>query len=747
MTGVVAYNRELFIGMGTGTPIKFLELDDTGGGSVPSDMTASVFYVMHDSRKAIVTGTAKPGAAIRGQGVDVVADANGKWSAQVSDLKYGANTVSLASYDPSTGAKIASTEVTVTITGNGMVASVFQVLPESGRAIIGGNAKAGAEVKSGSAHTTASGNGDWTLEVSGLKMGSNKVTLTSHDAKTGTQLSSADVTVDLDVAPLTAAATFGETVTEGATFAGVAQPGATVTITGPEGVRATTVADGSGRYSVRVDGPGKPGQIDFTVTQTFSGQTSAPVSVSLDYGRAVAIEGPADGSDVAGGDLDVHGAGLTGSTVRLLDNGEPVATGTVTNGQYTLTASGLDRAEHVLTVEQTGRGNNVTTATVTVNPGKTGSVEQPLEVTSPRIEDGYVSGEATTFTGKASANSTITVTNKWGTSLGGHVTADADGNWSFTRVMTGTSTYNILFTEVTTSGMSNTVEFFGFAAKPAAVKTFQVTSPRVSDGYVSGEKTTFTGKASAGSTITVTNKWGTSLGGDVKANAKGDWSFTRVMSGTSTYNIVFTEKTITGATNTVDFFGFAAKPATVKTFQVTSPQVSDGYVSGEKTTFTGKASAGSTITITNKWGTSLGRDVKANAKGDWSFTRVMTGTSTYNILFAEKTITGATNTVEFFGFAAKPATMKPFQVTSPQVSDGYVSGKATTFTGKSAPHATISVTNKWGTSLGGDVKADAKGDWSFTRVMTGTSTYNIVFTETHNGTETALEFFGFAPQK
>ncbi|WP_423920258.1 hypothetical protein ACPEEZ_13900 [Frigoribacterium sp. 2-23] len=442
-----------------------------------------------------------------------------------------------------------------------LTAEVDSVDVAAGTARIGGAARPGAVITSGTARATTDGTGTWSMTVGGLEFGSNDVSITASDPATEAVIATVDLTIDRRVADLSATATFADAVTTGALFSGSAEPGATVTITSPGGVATAARASASGAFTTEVAGPGEAGVQRFTVTQTIAGHTFDPTYVSLDYGSAVTIDAPTDGADFPGGYIEVRGAGLTGGMVRLLDNGTPLATGVVTDGRYSLTAEGLDDGEHVLTAKQTGRGNNVTVATVTVNPGKTATppVDRSLRVTSPHVEDGYVTGKATTFTGKASPGSRITVTNKWGTSLGEDVTVDLTGDWTFTRVMTGHSIYYIDFIETTVAGQTNIANFYGFTALPPAEASFVVTSPKISDGYVSGHELTFTGRASAGSTIAVTNKWGTSLGDDVTVDDTGNWAFTRMMTGTSTYLIVFTETTTSGATNIANLFGLAPR--------------------------------------------------------------------------------------------------------------------------------------------------------------------------------------------
>src|SRR5581483_1407263 len=156
------------------------------------------------------------------------------------------------------------------------------------------------------------------------------------------------------------------------------------------------------------------------------------------------------------------------------------------------------------------------------------------------------------LTGKAEAFSTIAVYDG-ANALAGTVTADINGNWSYTLGVLGSGPHNLTATATDAAGntgpASATLTFTVDTAAPSAPTTLADAS--IVNGYVNLANDTatqkLTGKAEAFSTITVYDG-ANALAGTVTADINGNWSYTLGVLGSGPHNLTATATDAAGNT-------------------------------------------------------------------------------------------------------------------------------------------------------------------------------------------------------
>jgi hypothetical protein len=235
-----------------------------------------------------------------------------------------------------------------------------------------------------------------------------------------------------------------------AVLSGAAQPGATVIVTDVDGeeIARTDARPGSGLWSTTIPAPNAGGDYDVRVYQQIDGEDNGEIIRTVAYGAAVQITAPVEGMAHDGGPVRMTGRGEPGAQVVVREQGRSTILGTkqvLQSGRWTLETTNVDDRRHVLEVTQTGKGNNTTVATVTLNPEA--GVVTPVAVTNPdaaTIAQGYVPNTSFTFTGTAEKGKLLQIENRYGTRLDATRVTDR-GTWSWTRANMGTSTWTINF--------------------------------------------------------------------------------------------------------------------------------------------------------------------------------------------------------------------------------------------------------------------------------------------------------------
>ncbi len=209
--------------------------------------------------------------------------------------------------------------------------SVENVTPGAvGEATVSGLATRGASVTvDGRAGIEeADADGRWTTTLRDLSRGGE--TITVRQTIDGLDRGSVEAVIPPWPGPDAPMATvvFDDDVHRNAVLHGTAEDGATIVIRAGDEIVAETRAT-AGAWSTELP-PLGVGEHPVLVTQEIDGLVSPATTVPIDFGDAVSITSPDDGSDVpSDGRVDVTGRGEPGSIIELRDNGEVVATTTV----------------------------------------------------------------------------------------------------------------------------------------------------------------------------------------------------------------------------------------------------------------------------------------------------------------------------------------------------------------------------------------------------------------------------------
>ena len=337
-----------------------------------------------------------------------------------------------------------------------------------------------------------------------------------------------------------------------------------------------------------------------------------------------------------------------GSTVAIYDNG--VELGSVTadaSGNWTFTpAAPISEGPHDFSVTATDAAGNTSVpsdvfsiVTDYTAPANTGLViTDDVGAITGALSDGDTTDDnQPTFSGEAEPGSTVIVYDN-GTPIGS-VTADASGTWSFTPADPLVDGPHDFTTEVVdgagnSSGQSDPTHIIIDTVAPAQPSidsiyddVGSIQGELVNGGVTDDSQPTLSGKAEAGSTVSVFDN-GEKLG-ETTADASGNWTFTPaapISEGPHDFSVTATD----AAGNTSvpsDVFSIVTDyPAPANTGLVITDDVgaitgalSDGDSTDDnQPTFSGEAEPGSPVIVYDN-GTAIGSDT-ADESGNWSFT-------------------------------------------------------------------------------------------------------------------------------
>ncbi|MEQ4976856.1 Ig-like domain-containing protein [Enterobacter cloacae] len=239
------------------------------------------------------------------------------------------------------------------------------------------------------------------------------------------------------------------------------------------------------------------------------------------------------------------------------------------------------------------------------------------------------------------AGDTITIYN--GSQVVGKTTLNSDGTWSFTP-SPALADGNYIFTVTNTNSAGQESDRSGSftltidSTAPNPVSGLQVADDQgawkgqLTDGMTTDDnKPTFTGKAEQGSTVTIYDN-GQAIGSVIVTNTDGSWQYTpttpladgehqfatQVTDPAGNASAIVDDITVNVSTGA----SYLQLLQVVDDVQETggSRVLREGEVTNDsQVQLVGKATAGSTIIITDVGGVQLGT-VKADANGDWEFT-------------------------------------------------------------------------------------------------------------------------------
>ncbi|MCW8416031.1 Ig-like domain-containing protein [Pseudomonas paraeruginosa] len=529
--------------LANGTLINAVAEDAAGNASGPAsatvDAVAPAVPVIDPSNGSVISGTAEAGATViltDGGGNPIgqaTADGSGNWSfTPATPLADGA-VINAVAQDPAGNTSgPASTTVDA-------VAPAIPVLNPSNGSVIAGTAEAGAKVilTDGNGNpigeTTADGSGNWSFTPATPLANGTVVNAVAQDTA-GNTSGPASTTVDT-VAPATPVLD----ASNGTVISGTAEAGATVILTDGNGNPiGQATADGSGNWSFTPGTPLTNGTVVNAVAQDAAGNTSGPVSTTVDaVAPATPVIAPSNG-------VELSGTAEPGVRVILTDsNGNPVGqTLADGSGNWTFTPSTpLANGTVVNAVAQDPAGNTSGPASTTVDT---------VAPATPVIN----ASNGSVITGTAEVGAKVILTDGNGNPIG-ETTADGSGNWTFTP---GTPLANGTVINAVAEDAA------GNASGPAST-TVDSVAPSAPLLSISADGALLTGTAEPNSQVRIV------VNGDT-ANP-----ITVNVDGSGNFSLPFAPPLVTGeliAGVAVDAVGNVSGPATINAPDLAPPTIS-----------------------------------------------------------------------------------------------------------------------------------------------------------------------------
>ncbi|MFO2371640.1 Ig-like domain-containing protein [Pseudomonas aeruginosa] len=529
--------------LANGTVINALAQDAAGNNSSPTSATvdslAPAAPVIDPSNGSVIAGTAEAGATViltdgNGNPIgQVTADGSGNWSFTPGTPLANGTVVNAVAQD---AAGNTSGPASTTVDS---VAPAAPVIDPSNGSVIAGTAEAGATVilTDGGGNpigqATADGSGNWSFTPGTPLANGSVINALAQDAA-GNTSGPASTTVD-SVAPATPVLD----PSNGTVISGTAEAGATVILTdGGGNPIGQATADGSGNWSFTPGTPLTNGTVINAVAQDAAGNTSGPVSTTVDaVAPATPVIDPSNG-------VELSGTAEPGVRVILTDgNGNPIGqTLADGSGNWSFTpGTPLANGTVVNAVAQDPAGNTSGPASTTVDT---------VAPATPVIN----ASNGSVITGTAEVGAKVILTDGNGNPIG-ETTADGSGNWTFTP---GTPLANGTVINAVAEDAA------GNASGPASA-TVDSVAPSAPLLSISADGALLTGTAEPNSQVRIV------VNGDT-ANP-----ITVTVDGAGNFSLPFAPPLITGeliAGVAVDAAGNVSGPATINAPDLAPPTIS-----------------------------------------------------------------------------------------------------------------------------------------------------------------------------
>ncbi|MFO2014480.1 Ig-like domain-containing protein [Pseudomonas aeruginosa] len=529
--------------LANGTVVNAVAQDAAGNTSGPAsttvDSVAPAALVIDPSNGSVIAGTAEAGATViltDGGGNPIgqaTADGSGNWTFTPSTPLANGTVINAVAQDP---AGNTSGPASVTVDA---IAPPAPVINPSNGVVISGTAEAGATVilTDGNGNpigqVTADGSGNWSFTPGTPLANGSVINALAQDAA-GNTSGPASTTVD-SVAPATPVLD----PSNGTVISGTAEAGATVILTdGGGNPIGQATADGSGNWSFTPGTPLTNGTVINAVAQDAAGNTSGPVSTTVDaVAPATPVIDPSNG-------VELSGTAEPGVRVILTDgNGNPIGqTLADGSGNWTFTpGTPLANGTVVNAVAQDPAGNTSGPASTTVDT---------VAPATPVIN----ASNGSVITGTAEVGAKVILTDGNGNPIG-ETTADGSGNWTFTP---GTPLANGTVINAVAEDAA------GNASGPAST-TVDSVAPSAPLLSISADGALLTGTAEPNSQVRIV------VNGDT-ANP-----ITVTVDGAGNFSLPFAPPLITGeliAGVAVDAAGNVSGPATINAPDLAPPTIS-----------------------------------------------------------------------------------------------------------------------------------------------------------------------------
>ncbi|MEW3872062.1 Ig-like domain-containing protein [Pseudomonas aeruginosa] len=512
---------------------------DSAPAVITVDGVAPAAPVIDPSNGTEISGTAEAGATViltDGGGNPIgqaTADGSGNWTFTPSTPLANGTVINAVAQDP---AGNTSGPASVTVDA---IAPPAPVINPSNGVVISGTAEAGATVilTDGNGNpigqVTADGSGNWAFTPATPLANGTVINALAQDAA-GNTSGPASTTVD-SVAPATPVID----PSNGTVISGTAEAGATVILTdGGGNPIGQATADGSGNWSFTPGTPLTNGTVINAVAQDAAGNTSGPVSTTVDaVAPATPVIDPSNG-------VELSGTAEPGVRVILTDgNGNPIGqTLADGSGNWSFTpGTPLANGTVVNAVAQDPAGNTSGPASTTVDT---------VAPATPVIN----ASNGSVITGTAEVGAKVILTDGNGNPIG-ETTADGSGNWTFTP---GTPLANGTVINAVAEDAA------GNASGPAST-TVDSVAPSAPLLSISADGALLTGIAEPNSQVRIV------VNGDT-ANP-----ITVTVDGAGNFSLPFAPPLITGeliAGVAVDAAGNVSGPATINAPDLAPPTIS-----------------------------------------------------------------------------------------------------------------------------------------------------------------------------
>ncbi|EQC2552487.1 Ig-like domain-containing protein [Enterobacter sichuanensis] len=401
---------------------------------------------------------------------------------------------------------------------------------------------------------------------------------------------------------------------------------------------------------------------DFILTTDYTAPDASKVTIDSVTDNVGNVQGiVADGGVLDDSRPVIRGSGAEAGnviTVYTTDkDGNTKVLGTTTvdqNGKWELTPSESLYGDSInkLTVTETDRVGNVAKPADSYDVIMSDTPDAPaivnvLDDTGTTVinlaNNALTKDDTPTLKGTAdgTAGDTITIYN--GTQVVGKTTLNSDGTWSFTpspALADGNYTFTVTNTNSAgqESDRSGSFTLTIDSTAPNPVSGLQVSDDQgawkgqLTDGMTTDDnKPTFTGKAEQGSTVTIYDN-GQAIGSVVVTNTDGSWQYTPTTPLADGEHQFATQVTDPAGNSSAIVDDITVNVSTGASYLQLLQVVDDVQEAGgsrvlregdvtndSQVQLVGKATAGSTIIITDVGGVQLGT-VKADANGNWEFT-------------------------------------------------------------------------------------------------------------------------------
>ena len=443
---------------------------------------------------------------------------------------------------------------------------------------------------------TIDANGNWTFTPSSpLAEGTHQFTVSASNTAGSSAMSDSWV-ITVDITPPTAAV-ISSVNQEGTTVTGSAEPGSTVTIIGSNNqVLGSAIVGSGGTFTIGISPSQTHGETltakiqdeagnigpDTSFSASNSGYPGVPVIVSVMDDVAPSVGPLLNNQSTNDATPTLSGTADANSTVKIYNNGAYVdSVNADSNGSWNWTSStNLRDGSYAFTVTATnhlGTGGMSTAFNINID------TQPPL---SP--DDLTVSADGAVVTGTAEPGSTVTITDNNNHVIGSGVTGP-DG--SFTITINPPQTNGETITAIATDPAGN-------PSLPETAIAPDITAPLPPTNLtINNAGDQVSGTAEPNSTVHILNPGGTIIG-TTTTDADGDFTATLVPPQTNGEHLV---------ANATDAAGNTSGNTAVTAPDSTAPDAPTGViVAGDGGSVSGHAEIGSTITVKDSNGNTIG---------------------------------------------------------------------------------------------------------------------------------------------